>query len=148
MPFFRQGPPNFLVYDQSGRAVFQSAAAAFGVWAFQGDKLFFLAPSQEHGIAGDLHSWDPTTGETPLARNLSDYFWPALAPDGHRLLFNSYDSAGLPHLWSVDPDTGAVRQLATSISALPVVVGNNVVWSTEEKPCDCGPGGNSAHDAI
>src|SRR5579885_3083655 len=56
---FPSGPPNFVVYDMSGKTVFQSGTAAFGEWAPHGDKLYFLAESQAHGIAGDLHSWDP-----------------------------------------------------------------------------------------
>jgi hypothetical protein len=143
---FGSGPPNFLVYDQNGSTVFQSATAAFGRWAKQGDELYFLAPSQTHGISGDLHSWQPTTGETTAVRGLASYFWPELAPDNASLLFNSYDSAGLPHLWSVNLSSGTSVQLASGISTHPVFVGQSVVWSTEEMPCNCGPGGASAPD--
>jgi WD40-like Beta Propeller Repeat len=138
-------PPNFLVYDQNGLTVFQSATAAFGQWATQGDKLYFLAESEALSDSGDLHSWDPIAGELPVAHGLNNYFWPALAPDNRRLLFNSDDSGG-PHLWSIDLGTGVVGQLATGISTHPVFVATGVVWSTEEKLCSCGPGGPSAPD--
>jgi hypothetical protein len=136
---FASGPPNFLIFDQNGSTVFQSATAAFGRWSKQGDELYFLAPSQAHGISGDVHSWQPTTGETPTAlRGLASYFWPELAPDNTSLLFNSYDSAGLPHLWSVNLSSGTSVQLGSGISTEPVFVGQSVIWSTEEMPTNGG----------
>jgi hypothetical protein len=143
---FEAGPPNFLVYDLSGSTVFQSATAAFGAWATQGNKLYFLAQPQHGDIRGDVHSWDPVAGELRVAQGLPSYFWPALAPDDRRLVFNSYDSAGLPHLWKVDVGAGVKAQLSTGISTHPVFVGHNAIWSDEEKPCDCGLGGMSAPD--
>jgi hypothetical protein len=139
---FASGPPNFLVYDQKGSTVFQSAIAAFGRWANQGDKLYFLAASPAHGISGDLHSWDPIAGEALVAHGLKTYTWPTLAHDNRRILFDSYDSAGLPHLWSVDLGTGVVSQLARGISTNPVFVDTSIVWSNEGQPCNCsGVGG-------
>ncbi len=132
---FASGPPNFVVYDMSGKTVFQSGTAAFGEWAPHGDKLYFLAESQPHNIAGDLHSWDPVAGDVPVARGFSSYFWPAVAPDGQRILFNSYDSAGAPHLWAVDLASGHVAQIGKAISSHPVFVGATAVWSNEELPC-------------
>jgi hypothetical protein len=143
---FEAGPPNFLVYDLNGSTIFQSATAAFGAWAAQGNKLYFLAQAQHGDIRGDVHSWDPVAGELGVAQALPSYFWPARAPDDRRLVFNSYDSAGLPHLWNVDVGTGVKAQLSTGISAQPVFVGHNAIWSNEEKPCDCGLGGMSAPD--
>jgi hypothetical protein len=143
---FEAGPPNFLVYDLNGSMVFQSATAAFGAWARQGNKLYFLAQPQHGDIRGDVHSWDPVAGELRVAQGLSSYFWPALAPDDRRLVFNSYNSAGLPHLWKVDVGAGVKAQLSTGISTHPVFVGHNAIWSNEEKPCDCGLGLMSAPD--
>lgn len=143
---FPSGPPNFLVYDQNGSTVFQSSTAAFGRWAKQGDNLYFGAESEPHGVVREVHSWNPVTGETTVARGLADYSWPTLAPDNRSLLFDSFDSAGLPHLWKVDIDSGALTQLATGISSAPVFVGTAVSWSNEEEPCNCGPGGASAPD--
>ena len=143
---FASEPPNFVVYDQNGSMVFQSTTAAFGRWAMQGSKLYFLAEPEAHGIKGDLHSWDPVGGDMPIVHGLSSYFWPMVSPDNRRLLFNSYDSAGLPHLWSIDLATGGFAQLAAGISTHPVFVGTSVAWSNEEAPCNCGPGGVSAPD--
>jgi hypothetical protein len=143
---YASGPPNFVVYDQSGSTVFQSTTAAFGRWAMPESKLYFLAESEAHRIDGDLHSWDPIGGDRAIVHGLSRYFWPMLSPDNRRLLFNSYDSAGLPHLWSVDLATGVFGQLSVGISTHPVFVGTSVAWSNEEAPCNCGPGGASAPD--
>jgi WD40-like Beta Propeller Repeat len=143
---FGSGPPNFLVYDVNGSVVFQSTTAGFGVWATQGSKLYFLATTEQGAIGGDFHSWDAVAGEVPVAQRLSTYFWPTLKPDGRVLVFNSYDSAGLPHLWTLDLGTGVISQLSNGISSRPLFVGRNVIWSMEEKPCQCGPGGASAPD--
>jgi hypothetical protein len=143
---FASGPPNFLIYDQNGSTVFQSAIAAFGRWAMQGNKLYFLAALPAHGISGDLHSWDPISGDLPIAHGLSSYFWPTVSPDNRRLLFNTYDSRGLPYLWNVDLATGVFAQLATGINTHPVFVGTSTAWSNEEELCNCGPGGASAPD--
>jgi len=99
---------------------------------------------------GDVHSWDPSGGELILARGLTSYFWPKIAPDGQGLAFNSYDTSapgcppGMPHLWRLDVGTSTVAQLSTAISTRAVFVGPGVIWSDEEQPGSCGPGGASA----
>jgi WD40-like Beta Propeller Repeat len=143
---FDSGPPNFLVYNTNGSIEFQSATAGFGVWATQGAKLFFLAMAQQGDIGGDVHSWEPHSNEVQVAQGLKTYFWPALGPDGRRLVFNSYDSKGLPRLWSLDLSTGLSSQLSKGISTDPQFVGHHVIWSNEEKPCDCGLGVMSEPD--
>jgi hypothetical protein len=143
---FDSGPPNFLVYDIKGSIEFQSATAGFGVWAPQGANLFFLKMAQQGDIGGDVHSWEPASTEIEVAHGLKTYFWPALGPDGRRIVFNSYDSKGLPRLWSLDLSTGLSSQLSKGISTDPQFVGHNMVWSNEEKPCECGLGVLSAPD--
>jgi hypothetical protein len=143
---FDSGPPNFLVYDAKGSIEFQSATAGFGVWATQDAKLFFLAMAQQGDLGGDVHSWEPSSSEVQVAQGLKTYFWPALGPDGRRLVFNSYDSKGLPRLWSLDLSTGLSSQLSKGISTDPQFVGQNVIWSNEERPCACGLGAFSAPD--
>jgi hypothetical protein len=143
---FASGPPNFDVYDEKGTTVFQSASAAFGTWATRSDKLYFLHESVTHGVSGDLHSWDPLGGEVPVAHGLSSYFWPRTSPDYQGLLFDSYDTSGLPHLWSVDVSSGKATQISTGMSSVPVFVGTSFVWSNEEQLCNCGPVGASAPD--
>jgi hypothetical protein len=140
---FASGPPNFLVYDLTGSTVFQSSIAAFGAWASQGAQLYFLAGRQQGDIGGEVHRWDPATGEVRIAQGVSSYFWPAAGPNDGRLVFDSYDGSGLPHLWSVDLGTGQAAQISMATSSHPVFVGAGVVWSGAEEPCDCGPGGRS-----
>lgn len=129
------GRPNFLVFTTSGSTAFQSSTAKFGVWTRTGTQLYFLAATEAGGIGGDVHRWDPSAGEVSVSQGLTNYFWPSLVPGSSKLVFNSYDSGGLPRLWSVDLGTGARAQLSNGMSTHPVFVGNTVVWSNEEKPC-------------
>jgi hypothetical protein len=140
---FASGPPNFLVYDVAGSTVFQSSIAEFGVWAPQGAQLYFLAARQQGDIRGELHRWAPSTGEVRIAQGPITYFWPATAPNGGRLVFNSYDSSALPHLWSVDLGSGQAAQISTAVTSHPVFVRADVVWIGVEEPCDCGMAGSS-----
>jgi hypothetical protein len=141
---FESGPPNFLVYRTNGSLAFQSATAAFGAWAPTGSELYYLAPTQQGEIAGTVHSWNSSGGGVIRGQVLAAYVWPVVAPDGLSLVFNSYDSSGLPHLWRLDLRTGAVGQVSTAISSRAVFVGAGVVWSGKEQPCSCGIGGVSA----
>lgn len=144
------GPANFLVYGRDGSLAFQSTTAEFGAWAPNASKLYFLATSERGRIDGDIHSWDPSGGEVTVARGLTTYFWPKVAPDGRMAAFDSYDlsapgeaTGGLPHLWRLDLSTGKVAQLSTAISERTVFVSASVVWSDEGQRCSCGPGGAS-----
>lgn len=138
------GPASFLVYARDGSLVFQSSTAEFGAWTPDASKLYFLVPSERGRIDGNVHSWDPSGGEVILARGLTTYFWPKVSPDGRVLAFDAYDTGGHPHLWRLDLSTGATAQLSTASTARTVFVSASVVWSEEQQPCECGPGGNSA----
>ena len=140
------GPPNFIVFAMNGSIAIQSATAQFGVWTRTGSRLYFLAARPPNGTSGDVSSWDP--GGQPVIRHpgLASYFWPTLAPDSSAMVFNEYDKSGLPHPWRLDLAGGGLVQLSSASSSRPVFVGPNVIWSTEEKPCACGPGGLSAPD--
>jgi hypothetical protein len=140
------GQPNFMVFAMNGSVAFQSLTAKFGVWDRAGNRLYFLAVTTAADIKGQVHSWDP--GGQPVVRsgNLASYFWPAISPDGRVLVFNSYDAKGMPHLWRLDIASRLSAQIAKSSSTTPVFVAPGLVWSTEERPCQCGPGGSSAPD--
>jgi hypothetical protein len=140
------GQPNFMVFAMNGSVAFQSPTARFGVWDRAGNRLYFLAATSAAEIKGQVRSWDP--GGQPVARsgNLTSYFWPAISPDGRALVFNSFDAKDLPHLWRLDIASRLSAQIANSSSTAPVFVAPALVWSTEERPCECGPGGSSAPD--
>lgn len=140
------GQPNFMVFRMDGSVAYRSATAHFGVWSWTGNKLYFLAATTVGGIIGQLGTWDPGSAPVTRSRTLSSYFWPAITPDGATLVFNSYDSKGLPRLWRLDIATGTLVQLSRGSSSASVFVAPGVVWSSEEKPCQCGPGGSSAPD--
>ena len=103
------GPANFTVYRVDGSLAFQSAAAEFGAWAPTGSSLYFLRAQIPGDITGDLHRWQPASGEATVLKGMTGFFWPAAAPDGKSILFNRYDQSapteatgGLPHLWQLD----------------------------------------------
>jgi hypothetical protein len=143
---YAAGPPTFIVYGIDGSTIFQSSLVAFGLWSPTAAKLYFLAPSQSHGISGSVRSWDAPNGEAPLVGGLPSYSWPAMSPSGSLIVFTSYDATGLPHVWKIDLATLGVSQISKLVSSHPVFVGPHAVWSNAEKPCECGPGGASAPD--
>jgi hypothetical protein len=81
-----------------------------------------------------------------VVTSINGFFWPRATPDGAGIVYDAYDTAGLPHVWRLDLATKGVAQLSTAISSKPVFVTRSTIWSDEEKPCDCGPGGASAPD--
>jgi hypothetical protein len=145
------GPPQLSIYRIDGSIAFQSARGEFGSWAPTGATLYFLMAPQPGGATnGDLHSWAAPTGDTTLARGLTSYFWPTMSPDGKTVAFNAYDNmvpgsatGGMPHLWRLDLSPNAVSQLSAASSTRSAYVGVGAIWSDEEQPCSCGPGGPS-----
>lgn len=133
----------FQVYRIDGSVAFKTAGA-FGAWSPSGDRLYFLAASQLGGIAGDVHVWDPAGTESAVAHGLKSYFWPVVDPGGAIIVFTSYDDSGLPHLWRLQIPQGSEDELSSAVSSKPVFVSNLSIWSDEEQPCECGPGGRSA----
>ena len=138
--------PNFIVFAMDGSVAFQSATANFGVWDKSGNRLYFLAAKLAGDISGQVSSWDPGGAPAIRSRGLASYIWPTISPDGRFIVFDSYDTNGLPHPWRLDTASGALVELSAARSSGPVFVGASVIWSTEEQPCQCGPSGNSAPD--
>jgi hypothetical protein len=83
-----------------------------------------------------------------VVSSINGFFWPRVTPDGTAIVYDSYDSADLPHILRLDVATHAVAMFSTAISSKPVFVTRTVFWSDEEKPCDCGLGGQSAPDGA
>lgn len=148
------GPANLLLFKSDGSLIFQQTGISFGQWAPAGDVLYF-AVSGASGFTGEIGSVDATGHRVAVATGLASFCWPVIAPDGRSLVFDAYDTSapgqatgGLPHLWRLDLDSGAATQLASAVSSHPVFIGPAVVWSNEEQPCQCGPGGASAVDGV
>jgi hypothetical protein len=140
------GQPDFEVFRLDGSVAFRSATANLGAWSWTGNRLYFLAATAVAGIRGRVGSWDPGSAPVSLSGTLTSYFWPAIAPDSGTLVFNSFDAKSLPRLWRLDIASGKVVQISSGTSTEPVFMSPSVVWSSEEKPCQCGPGGSSAPD--
>lgn len=142
---FASGSPNFLVYGMDGATVFESKVAAFGVWSPMGAKLYF-AEDVRSGTVLSVHSWDPAGGDVPVVPGLARFNWPKISPDGQTVIFSSRDEAGLPHLGRLDLGTRAVSQPSQALSSGAVFVAADIIWFSEERPCDCGMGGPSTPD--
>jgi hypothetical protein len=140
------GLPNFVVFRSDGSIAFRSALANLGTWSSTGNRLYLLAATTVAGIIGRVGRWEPGSAPVQVSGPLSSYFWPAVSPDDGKLVFNSFDDKSLPRLWRLDIATGKAVQISSGISTEPVFMGPNVVWSSEEQPCQCGPGGSSAPD--
>jgi hypothetical protein len=140
------GLPNFVVFRSDGSVAFRSALANLGTWSSTGNRLYLLAATTVAGIIGRVGKWEPGSAPVQVSGPLSSYFWPAVSPDDGKVVFNSFDAKSLPRLWRLDIATGKVVQISSGISTEPVFVSRNVVWSSEERPCQCGPGGSSAPD--
>jgi hypothetical protein len=152
----------FLVYRTAGILgtyappdsfrIFQSTTAVHGAWSATGSTLYFQIAGQ--GSAGEVDSLDATGRRTPLASNIQGFFWPALTPAGAAVIYDRYVSSpgdtcgGLPHLWTFSLASRSASQLSPVISSEPVFVARTAVWSNEEKPAQCGPGGESLPDGV
>jgi hypothetical protein len=141
-------PPRFMIFRTvDGSIAYQLETAAFGAWAPTGSTVYFLVRG-EQGFIGELDSVGASGQAQTVMTSINGFFWPRVIPDGTAIVYDSYDSAGLPHIWRFDLATHAVVQVSTTVSSKPIFITSTVLWSDEEKPCDCGPGGQSAPDGI
>jgi hypothetical protein len=139
-------PPRFMVFRTAdGSVAYQLETAAFGAWAATGSTVYFFVQG-EQGFIGELDSVGPSGQAQTVVTSINGFFWPRATPDGAGIVYDAYDSAGLPHVWRLDLATKGVAQLSTALSSKPVFVTRSTIWSDEEKPCDCGPGGASSPD--
>lgn len=140
------GPSKFMVFRTAdGSVAYQLDTAAFGAWSSTGSTAYFFVQG-ERGFTGELDSVGPSGQAQTVVGAIDGFFWPRVTPDGGSIVYDAYDSAGLPHLWRFDIATRTAAQLSTTLSERPVFVTRTVIWSDEETPCDCGPGGSSAAD--
>jgi hypothetical protein len=141
-------PPRFMVFRTAdGSIAYQLETAAFGAWSATGSTVYFLVQG-EQGFIGELDSVGASGQAQTVMSSINGFFWPRVTPDGTAIVYNSYDSAGLPHVMRLDLATHTVAVFSTAISSKPVFVTRTVLWSDEEKPCDCGMGGQSAPDGA
>ena len=142
------GPPKFMVFRTADGAIaYQLETAAFGAWSATGSTVYFFVQG-EQGFVGELDSVGASGQAQTVVAGINGFFWPRATPDGTAIVYDAYDSAGLPHLWRLDVATHGVAQLSTGLGSKPVFVTKNFLWWDEEKPCDCGPGGASAPDGV
>ena len=142
------GPSKFMVFRTAdGSIAYQLDTAAFGAWSSTGSTVYFFVQG-EQGFVGELDSVGPSGQAQTVVSSINGFFWPRVTPDGAGIVYDAYDGAGLPHLWRLDLGTQGVAQLSTALSSKPVFVTKSAIWSDEEKPCDCGPGGASAPDGA
>jgi hypothetical protein len=148
------GPANLLVFRADGSRLFQETGTVSGVWSTTGSVLYFPIWNQQ-GLTGEIDSLDESGHQARVATGLHGYYWPTMAPDGRSIVYDTYDTSapgqatgGLPHLWQLNLASHSASKLAGAVSSRPVFAGAGVVWSNEEKPCDCGPGGASAADGL
>jgi WD40-like Beta Propeller Repeat len=141
-------PPRFMLFRTAdGSIAYQLETAAFGAWAPTGSTMYFFVQG-EQGFIGELDSVGASGQTQTVVTSINGFFWPSVTPDGTAIVYASYDSAGLPHIMRLDLATHAVAEFSTAISSKPVFVTRTVLWSDEEKPCDCGLGGQSAPDGA
>ena len=141
-------PPRFMLFRTAdGSIAYQLETAAFGAWAPAGSTVYFFIQG-EQGFIGELDSVGASGQAQTVVSSINGFFWPRVTPDGTGIVYDSYDSAGLPHTMRLDLATHAVAEFSTAISSKPVFVTRTVLWSDEEKPCDCGLGGQSAPDGA
>jgi hypothetical protein len=139
-------PPRYMVFRTAdGSVAYQLDTAAFGAWSTTGSTVYFFVRG-EQGFIGELDSVGPSGQAQTVVPSINGFFWPQATPDGAGIVYDAYDTAGLPHLWRLDLATKGVAQLSTAISSQPVFATRSTIWTDEEKPCDCGPGGASAPD--
>jgi hypothetical protein len=156
------GPDTFLVYrtvgilgtyaPPDGFRIFQSSSTVRGAWSPTGSTLYFFVPGT--GFTGEVDSLEATGRRVTLASSVNGFFWPRVTPAGPDIVYDSYVSppgdscGGMPHLWRFSFTRRAASELSPVISSEPVFVTPTVVWSNEEKPAQCGPGGESLPDGV
>jgi hypothetical protein len=147
------GPATLQVFRLDGSKLFEAYNATAGIWAPTASTLYLVT----HGVnmAEELDSVGSDGTLSVLMGGLTAVNWPVLSPDGRALVFDTYDATapgeatgGLPHLWRLDIATLHAMSIGGGVSSQPVFVGAHVVWSNQEKPCECGPGGASQVDGV
>jgi len=146
------GPANLMVFARDG-TVRAQLPGSIGLWSSMGSALYFTAPNYATPYSTELDELDSNGQRHTASTSLKGYWWPTLAPDGAKIVYNAPDSSvpdcgGVPHLWSVDLQTGKTMQLTKAQSSTPVFVGPNVIWSNEEQLTQCGLGGPSQPDGV
>jgi hypothetical protein len=141
-------PPRFMVFRTADTSLaYQLETAEFGAWAATGSTVYFFVQG-EQGFVGELDSVGASGQAQTVVSSINGFFWPRVTPDGGAIVYDTYDGAGLPHIWRFDLGTHAVTQLSGVVSSQPVFVTRTVLWAAEEKPCACGLGGQSAPDGT
>jgi hypothetical protein len=141
-------PPHFIVFRAAdGSVAYQLDTGAFGAWSPTGSTVYFFVRG-EQGFIGELDSVGPSGQAQTVVTSINGFFWPRATPDGAGIIYDAYDSTGLPHVWRLDLATKGVVQLTAKLSSIPVFVTRSTIWMDEEKPCDCGPGGVSTLDGT
>ncbi|HXB03264.1 MAG TPA: hypothetical protein VNY77_00190 [Candidatus Angelobacter sp.] len=162
------GPDNFLVYRTAGILgtyappdsflIFHSTTSVSGAWAPTGSTLYFFTSVE--GTTGEVDSLDATGQRSALTRGVTGFYWPQFEPSRGFIFYDAYTSppgdscGGVPHLWLVSLRSSTAVQSSLTISSEPVVISqdprplSDVVWSNEEKPVQCGPGGETIPDGA
>ena len=130
-----------------GSIAYQLETAAFGAWGPAGSMLYFFVQG-EQGFIGELDSVGASGQAPTVVSSINGFFWPRGPPDGTAIVYTSYDSGGLPHILRLDLATHSAAEFSMATSSKPVFVSKTVFWADEEKPCDCGLGGQSAPDGA
>ena len=132
--------PHFEVFSLTG-TVEMKGDYSMGTWSpSSGASLFYLRPAQPGRFDdGDIYDWTPGVADGQLYAGVPSYDWPTWV-SGAPIYFTAYDGSGYPHLWVIG--RFGMSQVSTTQSSHPFVVGG-YVWSDQERPCQCGPGGNS-----
>ena len=157
------GPDTLLVY-QTGAILVSSVPADSlrvlsvnqvepGAWSPTGSALFYYIPPAG-SKPGRVVWWEPS-GPLELASGISSWSWPAVSPQGSQLYYNEWvttgtndQCGGLPHLWRIDQGNGRRSQVSGAVASHPVFVTPSFVWMNEEKPTQCGIGGESVPDGV
>ena len=140
------GPASLQVLRLDGSIVFQVTDGVAGMWAPTGATLYVVA--REANLTEDLIGISRNGSQSVLMQGLTEVNWPVLSPDGKAIIFDTYDTGGLPHLWGLVIVTADAVQISATASSEPMFVGTNVVWSNEDQPCECGLGGASEPDGV
>ncbi len=129
----------------------QSNTAIHGVWAPTGSTLYFYVSNQ--GLTGEVDSLDSAGQQSSLARNVTGFSWPRVGPAADRIVYDAYASTpdncgGLPHVWALSLAARTTSQLSPAVSSMPVFISQSLIWSDEEQPAQCGPGGETSFDGV
>jgi hypothetical protein len=130
-----------------GSVAYQLETAAFGAWAPTGSTVYFFVWG-ERGFIGELDSVGLSGQAQTVVSSQNGFFWPQATPDGTGIVYDTYDDAGIPHIWRFDLSSHVAAQLSTALSSRPVFVTRTTIWMAEEAPCACGPGGASTIDGT